>query len=183
MSYIIDKQRRRFLITSACTVGGFGAICATKPFVSSWMPSIQAQANALPIQVDLSDLLPGRQKIIEWRGKPIWIVHRTDKMLSTLQDNDAQLQDPKSCVAQQPLYAQNKYRAINPKYLVLIGLCTHLGCSPVFKPEGFVCPCHSSRFDLSGRVYKDMPAPINLEVPPYYFLNDHTIVIGENPHE
>lgn len=183
MPDIIDKQRRRFLVTSACTIGGLGALCAVTPFVSSWMPSSQAQTNARSVQVDLTDLLPGQKKIIQWRGKPVWIIHRTQEMLLTLQDNDTQLRDPNSCVVQQPSYAQNKFRSIKPTYLVLIGLCTHLGCSPVLKPNGFICPCHSSRFDLSGRVFKDMPAPINMEVPSYYFLNDHTIVIGENLHE
>lgn len=183
MSDTVDEQRRRFLVTSTCAVGGLGALCAATPFISSWMPSLQAQAKAQPIQVDISDLLAGMQKTIEWRGKPVWIIHRTRDMLSTLHDNNPQLRDPKSCVKQQPAYAQNKFRSINPNYLVLIGLCTHLGCSPIFKSDGFICPCHQSQFDLSGRVFKDMPAPINLEVPPYYFLNEHTIIIGDNPHE
>ena len=180
---LIDKQRRRFLVASTCAVGGFGALCALTPFLSSWMPSAKAQASAAPVRVDLAELSPGQHKIVEWQGKPVWIVCRTPQMLSSLSVDDAQLRDPLSRVEQQPAYAQNMFRSIKPEYLVLVGLCTHLGCSPVYKPDGFHCPCHGSRFDMAGRVFKGMPAPINLEVPPYHFINDHVLVIGEDPNE
>lgn len=133
---------------------------------------------------------PGEQAIVEWRGKPVWIIKRTKDMLKDIDHHDAELRDPESLVDQQPEYAKNKYRSINPEYLVLIGICTHLGCSPKYKPSmgelgpdwpgGFFCPCHGSTFDLSGRVFKGVPAPINLEVPPYRFVNEHTLIIGED---
>ena len=185
----IDEERRRFLLNSTCILGGIGAACALTPFISSWLPSSQAQAAGAPVQVDLSRMEPGEQAIVEWRGKPVWIIRRTKEMLNHLNDDESMLRDPDSLVAQQPEYAKNKYRSINPEYLVLIGICTHLGCSPKYKPNlgelgpdwpgGFLCPCHGSTFDLSGRVFKGVPAPINLEVPPYHFLNEHVIVIGE----
>ena len=185
----VDEQRRRFLLTTTGVLGGVGALCALTPFVASWMPSTKAIAAGSPIQVDLSQLTPGQQVTVAWRGKPVWIIRRTSDMLQHLDDDKAQLRDPDSLVAQQPIYAQNKYRSIKPDYLVLIGICTHLGCSPHYKPNqkelgpdwpgGFYCPCHGSTFDLSGRVFKGVPAPINLEVPPYRFLNEHVIVIGE----
>lgn len=189
----IDEQRRRFLTTSAGALGGVGALCALTPFVSSWMPSAKALAAGGPVQVDLSRIEPGQQITVEWRGKPVWIIRRTADMLAQLDKHVAQLRDPDSHVEQQPVYARNSCRSIRPEYLVLIGLCTHLGCTPKYKPYendlgsdspgGFYCPCHGSRFDLSGRVFKSMPAPINMQVPPYRFLNEHTIVIGEDAHE
>ena len=185
----VDLQRRQFLLTSAGVLGGVGALCALTPLVASWMPSAAAEAAGAPVEVDISKIEPGQQAIVEWRGKPVWIIRRTQDMLKHLDDDRALLRDPDSLVAQQPSYAQNKFRSINPEYLVLVGICTHLGCSPKYKPTinelgpdwpgGFYCPCHGSTFDLAGRVFKDVPAPINLEVPPYRFLNDHTIVIGE----
>ena len=188
----IDEQRRRFLLTGACALGGFGAVCALTPFVSSWMPSAKALAAGAPVRVDLSQIEPGQQVTVEWRGKPVWIIRRSPEMLAQLNTHDSDLRDPDSHVAQQPVYAQNKFRSIKPEYLVLIGICTHLGCSPKYKPYehdlgpdwpgGFYCPCHGSRFDLSGRVFKSMPAPINLQVPPYRFISDHMIVIGEDEH-
>lgn len=186
----IDEDRRRFLLTGTCVLGGIGAACALTPLVSSWLPSAKAQAAGAPVQVDLSRMQPGEQAIVEWRGKPVWIIRRTKEMLEHLNADTSLLRDPDSLVDQQPAYAQNIYRSINPEYLVLIGICTHLGCSPKYKPSlqelgpdwpgGFFCPCHGSTFDLSGRVFKGVPAPINLEVPPYHFLNEHTIVIGED---
>jgi len=185
----VDEKRRRFLLTTSGILGGVGALCALTPFVSSLLPSASALASGAPIEVDLSKLMPGQQATVEWRGKPVWIIRRTQDMLKHLDDDRALLRDPDSLVAQQPSYAQNKFRSINPEYLVLVGICTHLGCSPKYKPTinelgpdwpgGFYCPCHGSTFDLAGRVFKDVPAPINLEVPPYRFLNDHTLVIGE----
>ena len=185
----IDEGRRKFLLASTCVLGGVGALCALTPFVSSLLPSAKAQAEGAPVQVDLSKMEPGEQAIIEWRGKPVWIIRRTKEMLQTLSTNSSQLRDPQSLTAQQPIYAKNEHRSINPEYLVLIGICTHLGCSPKYKPTlgelgaewpgGFFCPCHGSTFDLSGRVFKDVPAPINMEVPPHYFIDAHTLVIGE----
>lgn len=185
----IDESRRQFLIKSTCILGGIGAICALTPFALSWLPSDKAQAEGAPVQVDLSQLEPGHQLIVEWRGKPVWIIRRTKEMLKNLEVDTDYLRDPESLVEQQPVYAKNKYRSLRPEYLVLIGICTHLGCSPKYTPipntlgpnwpGGFYCPCHGSTFDLAGRVFKGVPAPINLEVPPYRFLNDHTIVIGE----
>lgn len=180
----IDEQRRRFLTTSACALGGIGALCALTPFISSWMPSAKAQAAGAPVQVDLSQMKPGQQLTVEWRGKPVWIIRRTAEMLAQLNAHNASLRDPDSRVDQQPVYTRNAFRSIKPEYLVLVGLCTHLGCSPKYKPQednpGFYCPCHGSRFDLSGRVFQSMPAPINMQVPPYRYINDHTILIGED---
>ncbi|MCP0914569.1 MULTISPECIES: ubiquinol-cytochrome c reductase iron-sulfur subunit [Legionella] len=187
---LVDEQRRRFLLTATGVLGGVGAVCALTPFISSWMPSAKAQAAGAPVEVDLSKLEPGQQATVEWRGKPVWIIRRTQEMLKHLNDIESRLRDPESLVEQQPEYARNQYRSIKPEYLVLIGICTHLGCSPKYKPYekelgpdwpgGFFCPCHGSSFDLAGRVFKSVPAPINLAVPPYRFINDHTIIIGED---
>ena len=159
----IDEERRRFLLTTTCVLGGIGALCAATPFVASWLPSAKAQAEAAPVQVDLSKMEPGEQVVVEWRGKPVWIIRRTREMLQKLPEHTALLRDPNSLTAQQPAYAKNEHRSINPEYLVLIGICTHLGCSPNYKPSlgelntdwpgGFFCPCHGSTFDLSGRVF------------------------------
>lgn len=186
---VIDEQRRRFLLATTGILGGIGAACALTPFISSWLPNAKTQAAGEPVQVDLSTLEPGQQATVEWRGKPIWIIRRTQQMLNELVEHETQLRDPNSLVDQQPNYAKNRYRSINPEFLVLIGICTHLGCSPKYKPAknelesqwpgGFYCPCHGSTFDLAGRVFKAVPAPINLKVPPYRFLNATTIVIGE----
>jgi ubiquinol-cytochrome c reductase iron-sulfur subunit len=186
----IDEERRRFLLTTSGVLGGVGALCALTPFVSSWMPSAKAQAAGAPVQVDLSKVEPGQQVTVEWRGKPVWIIRRTQQMLNHLDDDRDRLRDPDSTVEQQPVYAQNKFRSINPEFLVLVGICTHLGCSPKYKPfekelgpdwpGGFYCPCHGSAFDLSGRVFKSVPAPINLEVPPYRYVSKNVIIIGED---
>lgn len=185
----IDEARRKFLVTTTAVLGGIGALCALTPFVSSWLPSSKTKAAGAPVLVDLSRMQPGEQITVAWRGKPVWIIRRTKEMLQTLANDSPLLRDPQSLVDQQPSYAQNRYRSINPEYLVLVGICTHLGCSPKYKldatelgpnwPGGFFCPCHGSTFDLAGRVFKGVPAPINLEVPPYRFTNDHTIIIGE----
>ncbi len=187
---LADEQRRRFLLTTTCVLGAVGAVCAVTPLVSSWLPSAKAKAAGAPVRVDLSQLEPGQQATVEWRGKPVWIIRRTTAMLQQLADNTALLRDPDSRVEQQPTYAQNQYRSIKPEYLVLIGICTHLGCSPKYKPDekelgpqwpgGFYCPCHGSTFDLAGRVFKQVPAPINLQVPPYRFISEQVIMIGED---
>lgn len=184
----VDEQRRRFLLATTGVLGGVGALCALTPFVSSWLPSAKAEAAGAPVQVDLSKMEPGEQVTVEWRGKPIWIIRRTKEMLNNLSEDRPLLRDPDSLVEQQPSYAKNKFRSINAEYLVLVGICTHLGCSPKYKPYahelgpdwpgGFYCPCHGSMFDLAGRVFKGVPAPINLEVPPYRFLSKHMIEIG-----
>ncbi|ETO92301.1 ubiquinol-cytochrome c reductase iron-sulfur subunit [Legionella oakridgensis] len=186
----IDEQRRRFLLMTTGVLGGIGTLCALTPFITSWMPSAKARAAGAPVEVDLSKLEPGQQVTVEWRGKPVWIIRRTPEMLQHLNEIEGRLRDPNSLVEQQPEYAQNKYRSIKPEYLILVGICTHLGCSPKYKPYekelgpewpgGFYCPCHGSSFDLAGRVFKGVPAPINLEVPPYRFVKEHVIVIGED---
>ncbi len=186
----IDEDRRRFLLTTTGVLGGVGAMCALTPFVASWMPSAKAQAAGAPVQVDLSKIEPGQQVTVEWRGKPVWIIRRTKEMLTHLDEDRDRLRDPDSTVEQQPEYAQNKFRSIKPEFLVLVGICTHLGCSPKYKPfekelgpdwpGGFFCPCHGSAFDLAGRVFKSVPAPINLEVPPYRYISENVIIIGED---
>lgn len=186
----VDENRRQFLLTSTGILGGVGALCAMTPFVASWMPSAKARAEGAPVEVDLSKLGPGQQTTVEWRGKPVWIIRRTQEMLDSLKGHNNQLRDPESLVDQQPEYAQNKFRSIQPEYLVLIGICTHLGCIPKYKPNenelgkdwpgGFFCPCHGSTFDLAGRVFKNVPAPINLAVPPYRFVSKDVIIIGED---
>lgn len=186
---VIDESRRQFLVTGTCVLGGVGAACALSPFISSWLPSAKAIAAGAPVEVDLSKLEPGQQATVEWRGRPVWIIRRTPEMLKHLDEDESYLRDPDSIVDQQPSYAKNKYRSIHPEYLVLVGICTHLGCSPKYMPTphalgpywpgGFYCPCHGSTFDLAGRVFKGVPAPINLEVPPYRFKSEHVIVIGE----
>lgn len=186
----IDEAKRQFLLTSAGVLGGIGAVCALTPFVASWMPSAKAEAAGAPVEVDLSKIEPGQQAVVAWRGKPVWIIRRTKAMLESLKHDQDVLRDPESLVEQQPSYAKNQYRSIRPEFLVLIGICTHLGCSPKYKPSekelgpnwpgGFFCPCHGSMFDLAGRVFKNVPAPINLAVPPYRFVNDNVIIIGED---
>lgn len=186
----VDPTRRKFLLTATEVLGGVGAACALTPFISSWLPSAKAQAAGAPVQVDLSKLEPGQQVTVAWQGKPVWIIRRTKAMLDELALDEGQLRDPESLVDQQPEYAKNRYRSIKPEYLVLVGICTHLGCSPKYTPQvnelgphwpgGFYCPCHGSTFDLAGRVFKGVPAPINLLVPPYEFISEHVIVIGED---
>lgn len=186
----VDEQRRRFLLTATGVLGGVGALCALTPFAASWMPSAKARAAGAPVEVDLSKLEPGQQVTVEWRGKPVWIIRRTPGMLEHLDDVEKRLRDPKSLTEQQPKYAQNQHRSINPEFLVLVGICTHLGCVPKYRPNedelgpewpgGFYCPCHGSSFDLAGRVFKGVPAPINLQVPPYRFVSDSKIIIGED---
>lgn len=189
----VDKGRRRFLTATTAVVGGIGAVYTAVPFLASWKPSAKAQAAGAPVSVDISQLEPGQRITTEWRGRPVWIVRRTQEMLANLKRLESQLADPNSSMPQQPAYAQNEYRSIKPEYLVVIGICTHLGCSPLYRPEvgaadlggdswlgGFFCPCHGSKFDLAGRVYAGVPAPTNLVVPPYHFADDNTIVVGED---
>ncbi|MBN9230189.1 MAG: ubiquinol-cytochrome c reductase iron-sulfur subunit [Legionella sp. 40-6] len=185
----IDLDRRRFLTKTAGVLGGVGAACALTPFIASWLPNSKDNLTAEPLQVKIDHLKPGEQLIVKWHGKPIWIIRRTQKMLEELNKPNNRLRDPLSLSPQQPHYAQNNYRSRNPEFLVLIGICTHLGCSPGYKPNakeenksqaGFLCPCHGSLFDMAGRVFKNMPAPINLAVPPYHFADDKTLIIGKD---
>jgi len=191
----VDKGRRRFLTAATTVVGAVGAGYAVTPFVMSMMPSARAQAAGAPVEADVSKLEPGQMMTVEWRGKPVWIVRRTEQNLLDLPSNDERLLDPKSEGSnQQPAYAKNEFRTRedHKEYLVLVGICTHLGCSPTYRPDiapadlgpewkgGFFCPCHGSRFDLAGRVFAGVPAPKNLEVPPYMFLSANQILVGDD---
>ena len=184
----IDQDRRRALSSGIRILGCIGAACAIVPFVSSLKPNQQTLDANKPIDIDLSALQPGQQMTVQWRGKPIWILRRTQAMITQLEQDNPELRDPNSLVPQQPTFAQNPWRSLHPDYLVLVGICTHLGCIPEYRSQdpmfdanagGYYCPCHGSRFDLSGRVYRQVPAPINLEVPIYRFINDHTLRLGE----
>lgn len=188
----VDTRRRRFLTVAASVVGGVGAGYTMVPFVASMLPSERAKAAGAPVEADISKLESGQKINVEWRGKPVWIVRRTEDMLASLPEVVSQLRDPESLEPQQPSYAQNETRSIKQEVLVVIGICTHLGCSPTFRPElapedlggdwkgGFFCPCHGSKFDLAGRVYKGLPAPLNLPIPPYRYMSDTLILIGED---
>lgn len=189
----VDTGRRRFLVASTSVVAAVGAGFVAVPFLSSWMPSERAKNAGAPVEVDISKLEAGRLMIVEWQSKPVWIVRRTEKTLNDLTTLDDNLRDPASeNVAQQPAYAQNANRSIKPEISVLVGICTHLGCSPTFRPDiaaadlgadwlgGFFCPCHSSKFDLAGRVYQGVPAPTNLVVPPHRYVSDNVIIIGKD---
>jgi len=192
MSDGVDTSRRRFLTAATTVVGGVGAVFTAVPFVKSMMPSARAQAAGAPVEVDISKLEPGQKINVEWRGKPVWIVKRTDEMLGFLKEMDPVVLDPTSEMPQQPEYAKNEYRSIKPEILVLVGICTHLGCSPTYRPEiapddlgkdwkgGFFCPCHGSKFDLAGRVYKGVPAPKNLVVPPHRYIGKTVILVGDD---
>ncbi|UAA38432.1 ubiquinol-cytochrome c reductase iron-sulfur subunit [Paraneptunicella aestuarii] len=187
----VDNSRRRFLTVATSVVGGVGVIGAAVPFVASWNPSARAKAAGADVEVDISKLEPGQMMRVEWRSKPVWIVRRTQEILAALANHEDQLRDPASDVEQQPTFAKNRYRSLKEEYLVLVGVCTHLGCSPqhlkdgAFSeyvegvPEGFFCPCHGSKFDMAGRVFQSVPAPTNLVVPPYYYIDDNRILIGK----
>ncbi|HNW79488.1 MAG TPA: ubiquinol-cytochrome c reductase iron-sulfur subunit [Candidatus Competibacteraceae bacterium] len=190
----VDLGRRRFLTATATVVGGVGVAFVAVPFLKSWSPSERAQAAGAPVEADISKLEEGAMMTVEWRGKPVWLLKRTKKMLDDLPGLNDQLTDPASAVAsQQPAYAQNPHRSIKPDVMVLVGICTHLGCSPTFRPDvapadlgpdwkgGYFCPCHGSRFDLAGRVYKGVPAPTNLVVPSHRFVSDSRVLIGVDP--
>jgi len=190
----VDTGRRRFLVASTSVVGAVGAGFVAVPFLSSWMPSERAKNAGAPVEVDISKIAEGQMLTVEWQSKPVWIVKRSEKTLSDLTTIDGNLRDPASDnVDQQPAYAQNANRSIKPEILVLVGICTHLGCSPTFRPDigaadlggadwlgGFFCPCHSSKFDLAGRVFQGVPAPTNLVVPPHKYLSDNVILIGDD---
>jgi|SRR5690606_634434 len=184
----VNTGRRRFLIAATTVVGAAGAVGVAVPFVGSWNPSAKARAAGAPVKWDISKLEPGQMVTVEWRGKPVYIVRRTPAALESIKKVDNQLRDPASAESIQPEYAKGEYRSIKDEYVVLLAVCTHLGCAPQYKPEvgalsndwlgGFFCPCHGSKFDLAGRVYSGVPAPTNLEVPPYRYLSDTVIEIG-----
>ena len=189
----VNKGKRRFLVASTSVVGAIGAGFVAVPFVASWMPSERAKNAGAPVEADISRLEEGRMLTVEWQSKPVWIVRRSEKTLADLEKNADSLRDPASDnVDQQPEYAKNSVRSIKPEILVLVGICTHLGCSPTFRPDiapadlgenwlgGFFCPCHSSRFDMAGRVFTGVPAPTNLAVPPHYYVSDSAILIGQD---
>jgi ubiquinol-cytochrome c reductase iron-sulfur subunit len=187
----IDNTRRNLIVATSAVAGAAGAGVAI-PFAWSWWPSERAKAAGAPVEADISNIAPGELAVVEWRGKPVWIMRRTKEMLEGVRKADDKVTDPKSEVAVQPDYAKNEYRSIKPEFLVLVGICSHLGCSPQQKSSeakgemgadwagGFLCPCHGSKFDLAGRVYKGAPAPINLEVPPHTYLSDTRLLIGED---
>jgi ubiquinol-cytochrome c reductase iron-sulfur subunit len=186
----VNPDRRRFLTQATVVVGGIGTAFALVPFVKSWSPSERARAAGAPVEIDISKLEAGALMRVEWRGKPVWVVNRTAAMLEALPTLDDKLRDPGSEESKQPPYAQNEYRSIKPELLIMVGICTHLGCSPTYRPEpapadlgpewkgGFFCPCHGSKFDLAGRVFTGVPAPTNMEVPPHQFLSDTRVLVG-----
>ncbi len=187
-----DHDRRRILTIATSIAGGVVVTAAAVPFVGSMLPSERAKAAGAPVKVDVSSLAPGQKITVAWRSKPIWILHRTKEMLAAIHADDSRVLDPQSRRSEQPSYAKNEYRSRKPEYFVAIGICTHLGCIPVdrlqpgpeaFDPAwqgGFYCPCHGSLYDLAGRVYRNKPAPLNLAVPPYAFVNDQQILVGED---
>lgn len=188
----VNKMRRRVLVAATSVVGAVGAGYALVPFVASMNPSARARAAGAPVEADIAKLEPGALLRVKWRGKPIWVVRRTQQMLDALPTLDPRLVDPNSDVPHQPEYCKNPTRSIKPEVWVAIGICTHLGCSPTYRPEfapedlgpewkgGFHCPCHGSKFDLAGRVFKGVPAPTNLWIPKHTYLNDTTILVGED---
>jgi ubiquinol-cytochrome c reductase iron-sulfur subunit len=189
----VDERKRRFLIvaTTAASAAAAGGVAA--PLLYSWFPSARALAAGAPVEIDVSKIEPGQQVTLEWRGKPVWVLRRTPEMLAQLEKNAGFLADPESKSAKQPDYVKGVARAIKPEVFVAVGVCTHLGCSPTLKkevgaasdmggdwPGGYYCPCHNSRFDLSGRVFNGSPAPTNLDIPPHRYVNDKVVVVGED---
>lgn len=192
MTNNVDQSKRMLLIAASMAAGGVATVGAGAPFVMSLMPSERAKAAGAPVEVDITAIEPGGMMVVEWQGKPVWIVRRTKAMLDLLGKHDDLLADPGSSVRQQPEYCNNPQRSIKPEILVVIGICTHLGCSPTFRPEvapvdlgdkwpgGWFCPCHGSRFDMAARVYKGVPAPTNLVIPPHKYLSDSRLLIGDD---
>lgn len=186
----VNTGRRRFLVAATSVVGAAGAVGAAVPFVGSWFPSAKAKAAGAPVKVNIGKIQLGQQIVAEWRGQPVFIVRRTEEILANLDKVASQVSDPESKASVQPAYVDPKLRSIKPEILVLVGLCTHLGCSPSFRPElapadlgpewlgGYFCPCHGSKYDLAGRVYKAQPAPLNLPVPPHSYESDNVIIVG-----
>ncbi|MGB5444328.1 MAG: ubiquinol-cytochrome c reductase iron-sulfur subunit [Psychromonas sp.] len=185
----VNSGRRKFLTLTTGVVGGVGAVAVAIPFVKSWSPSEKAKAAGAPVAVDISKIQPGQLIRVEWRGKPVWVVSRTQKIIDELATLNDQLRDPDSEEPQQPDYTTNSTRSLKPEIFLAVGLCTHLGCSPTYLPtsfseqvegveSGFFCPCHGSKFDMAGRVFQNVPAPLNLVIPPHYYTSDTTILIG-----
>jgi len=188
----VDLKRRRVLTAATSVVGAVGAGYVVYPFLAAWAPSEKAKAAGAPVEADISRIEPGQMLRVKWRGKPVWIVSRTEQNIADLAKMTDRLADPASDMPQQPDYCKNEHRSRKPELLVAVGICTHLGCSPTYRPEmapadlgadwvgGFFCPCHGSRFDLAGRVYSGVPAPTNLVIPPYQFLSDTRILVGDD---
>lgn len=188
----VDLKRRRVLTAATTAVGAVGAAFVAVPFIASMQPSERAKAAGAPVEADISKLEDGQMLRVKWRGKPVWVVKRNQDMLAALPTLNKQLRDPDSKISEQPAYCKNNHRSRKPEHFVAIGICTHLGCSPTFRPEvapadlgaewkgGFFCPCHGSRFDLAGRVYQGVPAPLNLVIPPYQYLSESRLVIGDD---
>lgn len=188
----INQGRRRFLTLATAGAGGVAAVGVAAPFLASWFPSEKAKAAGAPIEVDISKIEAGQLMTVEWQGKPIWVLNRTEAQQKSIPAQDGEMADPSSDVDHQPEYCKNELRSIKDNIFVVIGICTHLGCSPTFRPDvapadlgagwkgGFFCPCHGSKFDLAGRVFKGVPAPTNLIVPPYKYLTDATILVGDD---
>ncbi|MCG7488759.1 ubiquinol-cytochrome c reductase iron-sulfur subunit [Vibrio sp. Of14-4] len=185
----LNNGRRRFLTATTAVVGGLGAAAVAVPFIKSWSPSEKAKAAGAPVEVEIGKLEEGQMVRVEWRGKPVWVVRRAQSVVDGLKNIDGQLRDPSSGEEQQPGYAQNAYRSIKPEFFVAVGICTHLGCSPTYLPDtfseqvqgvksGFFCPCHGSKFDMAGRVFQGVPAPLNLVVPKHMYITDTRIIIG-----
>ncbi|AZG74626.1 ubiquinol-cytochrome c reductase iron-sulfur subunit [Shewanella livingstonensis] len=185
----VDTGRRRFLTAATAVVGGAGAVAVAVPFIKSWNPSAKAKAAGAPVEVNISKVEPGQLIRVEWRGKPVWVVRRTETVLNNLKTLDSQLRDPASEEMQQPEYATNPARSIKPEFFIAVGICTHLGCSPTYLPDsfgeqvegvtsGFFCPCHGSKFDMAGRVFQGVPAPLNLVIPPHKYIDDANVIIG-----
>jgi len=191
----VNVGRRRFLVAATSVVGAAGAVGAAVPFVGSWFPSAKAKAAGAPVKVNVAKIEPGQQIVAEWRGKPVFILRRTEEIMANLTKIEGAVADPESKASEQPAYVDPKVRSIKPELLVVEGLCTHLGCAPSFRPEvapadlgadwvgGYFCPCHGSRYDLAGRVYKAQPAPLNLPVPPHSYESDDVIVVGVDPEK
>lgn len=190
MKDVIDKNRRCFLRAATTAVGGIGLAAASVPFFSYWMPSADTEAAAAPMHVDIGGMKPGEQRTFPWRGMPVWVIARDQPMLDTLNKLTDSVRDPLSEQDQQPAYCKNINRSIKPEFFVAIGICTHLGCVPTYRPDkasvapdwlgGFYCPCHGSKYDLSGRVFQNVPAPLNLKIPRHMYVSDTEIVIGED---
>lgn len=186
----IDQKRRCFLRRATTAVGGIGLAAAAVPFISYWMPSADTEAAAMPMKIDISGIKPREQFTVPWRNMPIWVIRRDSEMLSVLSKKNDDLRDPLSEQDQQPAYCKNTTRSIKPEFFIAIGICTHLGCVPTYRPDvnsvapnwpgGFYCPCHGSTYDLAGHVYKNVPAPLNLKIPRHMYLSDTEIVIGED---
>lgn len=187
----VDRKKRRFLLAATSAVGGIATVATAVPFVMSMMPSQRAKAAGAPIEADIGQIEPGMMAVFEWRGKPIWVVNRTPEMIAQLSKLEGVLRDPQSAESDQPANCKNPHRSLKPQTFISVGICTHLGCSPTYRkdvgaadlgadwPGGFFCPCHGSKFDMAGRVYKNVPAPKNLEIPVHTYLSDTRILIGD----